>query len=200
MVLGWQWCSLHSSAEGLFIFKSPGGKQEGCWEELGEVVVEIGAGAGMCRRRRWGQCSNGPGENSKEKGREGVSRENQRGFHRDYSSWAQAQLCFKGMHIESREQDRTRGLAGPLVPSCSPQSVCLRVQTVLGTEDLEPDRDPGWQRQDQVCPSQPRGQKRRPNYCCCFELMQNRWARAPLVSQCPPNSIALTQMLLPRLG
>lgn len=26
------WCSSHSSAKGLFIFKSPGGKQAGCWE------------------------------------------------------------------------------------------------------------------------------------------------------------------------
>jgi len=29
--LAW-WCSSHSSVEGLFIFKSPGGKQAGCWE------------------------------------------------------------------------------------------------------------------------------------------------------------------------
>lgn len=104
-------------SQGVIHIQTPWGKAGRVLGRAREVVVETGAGVGICRRRRWGQCSNGPGENSKEKGREEISRENQRVFRRDYSSRAQAWLCFRGMHIETREQDKTTGLIGPLVPS-----------------------------------------------------------------------------------
>lgn len=91
----------------------------------------------------------------------------------------------------------TTGHTGSFVPSCNPLGAWLRVQTVPGTAGLEPDRDAGWQGWDHACPSQPRGQKRHPNYSCCFELMQNQWAGTPLVSQHLPSSTALTQMLPP---
>lgn len=65
------WCSSHSSAESHSYSNPLGESRQGAGNCLGEVVVETGVGDRMCKRRRWISA----GENSKEKGKEGVSRE-----------------------------------------------------------------------------------------------------------------------------